>query len=197
MRQRLSVSVRKEEILHVAKQLFLKQGILSTTMEDVIKQTSLSKGGVYHYYANIYEMLFDLMLASHQKRIDDSMVYLKQHHLSLDNRNMAELLTQKVLTDNEIVDLYAQLLIYKRYDSRLEQLWVTLLAQSKVMLEQAFNDLSEPLFRFLTAYLNALLLAGQLDDNRAIFSQERELIKELMYTVLQHFQPEVTSSDPT
>lgn len=197
MRQRLSVSVRKEEILHVAKQLFLKQGILSTTMEDVIKQTSLSKGGVYHYYANTYEMLFDLMLASHQKRIDDSMVYLKQHHLSLDNRNMAELLTQKVLTDNEIVDLYAQLLIYKRYDSRLEQLWVTLLAQSKVMLEQAFNDLSEPLFRFLTAYLNALLLAGQLDDNRAIFSQERELIKELMYTVLQHFQPEVTSSDPT
>ena len=43
---------RRNEILLGALEVFLQKGYRDTTMEDIIKNTSLSKGGFYHYYKN-------------------------------------------------------------------------------------------------------------------------------------------------
>ena len=39
--------IRKKEILDAAKKVFLRKGFADTVMEDIIVETSLSRGGVY------------------------------------------------------------------------------------------------------------------------------------------------------
>ena len=39
--------IRKKEILDAAKKAFIKKGFADTVMEDIIAETSLSRGGVY------------------------------------------------------------------------------------------------------------------------------------------------------
>ena len=52
---------RKKEILDVAKKVFLKKGFADTVKEDIITETSLSRGGVYYHYKNKVEILLKLM----------------------------------------------------------------------------------------------------------------------------------------
>ena len=54
---------RKNEICEAAKKCFLSKGFKGTTMEDVIKETGMSKGGVYRYYKSTSDMLYDFMLS--------------------------------------------------------------------------------------------------------------------------------------
>ena len=48
--KRLSEEERKKEIMDSATEVILEKGLEKTTMEEIIAGTSLSKGGVYHYY---------------------------------------------------------------------------------------------------------------------------------------------------
>ena len=43
--------MRKREIREAAKKCFLNKGFQNTTMEDVITEIGMSRGGVYHHYA--------------------------------------------------------------------------------------------------------------------------------------------------
>ncbi len=52
---------RKSEILDAAKKVFIRKGFDATTMEEIISETSLSKGGFYYYYKSTVDILHDLM----------------------------------------------------------------------------------------------------------------------------------------
>ncbi len=52
---------RTQEILDAATDVFLEKGFKQTTMEDIIRRTSLSKGGFYYYYKSTREILLDVM----------------------------------------------------------------------------------------------------------------------------------------
>lgn len=47
--------IRKKEILDAAKRVFLRKGFADTVMEDIITETSLSRGSVYYHYKNKVE----------------------------------------------------------------------------------------------------------------------------------------------
>ena len=49
-KKRLSFDERKQAIKHAAIRIFVEQGFENTTMEDLMKESGLSKGGFYHYY---------------------------------------------------------------------------------------------------------------------------------------------------
>lgn len=51
-RTRLLPKEKKREIRKAAARKFLEKGFSATTMEDVIAESGLSVGGVYHYYKN-------------------------------------------------------------------------------------------------------------------------------------------------
>ena len=52
--------IRKKEIREAAKRCFLNKGFQNTTMEDVITEIGMSRGGVYHHYSSTKEMLKDI-----------------------------------------------------------------------------------------------------------------------------------------
>lgn len=48
---------QRNKILDTALQIFIRKGFELTTMTDVIKASSLSRGGVYRYFSNTEEMI--------------------------------------------------------------------------------------------------------------------------------------------
>lgn len=59
--KRLPSHVRKLNICIAGKELFLIKSFTKTTMEDVAKQAGISKGCLYNYYKNTYDILYDLV----------------------------------------------------------------------------------------------------------------------------------------
>ncbi|WP_155977468.1 TetR/AcrR family transcriptional regulator, partial [Streptococcus dysgalactiae] len=66
--KRLSEMERKKEIMNSATKVILEKGFEKTTMEDIIAGTSLSKGGVYHYYGSVIEIFKDIMIFGNEYR---------------------------------------------------------------------------------------------------------------------------------
>ena len=60
--ERMSYEKRKEEIKKVASKVFVEKGFSNTTMEDLVRETGLSKGGFYYYYKNTTDIIYDLMV---------------------------------------------------------------------------------------------------------------------------------------
>lgn len=56
-------------ILDVTEKLILEKGCQKTTLQDIINQSGLSKGAIYHYVKSKDE-LFALILQNHQKQIN-------------------------------------------------------------------------------------------------------------------------------
>ncbi|WP_284645728.1 TetR/AcrR family transcriptional regulator [Paenibacillus silviterrae] len=52
---------KKQEIIEAAKRVFRQQGYDLTSMEDIIENVQMSKGGVYHYFTG-KEELFEAIL---------------------------------------------------------------------------------------------------------------------------------------
>lgn len=52
MRKRLSQEQRRSEILKHATELFLRKGFAETEMEDIRLACGISRGGLYHHFAN-------------------------------------------------------------------------------------------------------------------------------------------------
>ena len=71
--------IRKKEIREAAKKCFLNKGFQLTTMEDVITEVGMSRGGVYHHYGNTNEMFKDLMLDGNDYRNNLINEYLKNN----------------------------------------------------------------------------------------------------------------------
>lgn len=51
---------RKLFVLDIAEDLFLKQGLGKTTMNDIMKAANVSKATLYRYYENIDEIAFEI-----------------------------------------------------------------------------------------------------------------------------------------
>ncbi|MDU4970939.1 MAG: helix-turn-helix domain-containing protein, partial [Atopobium minutum] len=61
VRERLDPEMRKEDIQKAAMALFSSKGFNNTTMDDVREKSGLSAGGLYYYYKNTAEILYDIM----------------------------------------------------------------------------------------------------------------------------------------
>lgn len=139
--------IRKQEICQAAIVCFLEKGFYNTTMEDVISKTSLSKGGVYYYYyyyKNTCEMIFDIFMEGNKHRIDLIKSYVNENNLSLsdldDEDIMAELMVDKILTDNPLMKIYAQFLVEANNDKALFQTYQKIQEASKEELLRFFNN---------------------------------------------------------
>ena len=60
-----------EEILEAAAKVFLDKGFRNTSMEDIIRETTLSRGGFYYYYANTKEIIFTLFKKIRFQQLDE------------------------------------------------------------------------------------------------------------------------------
>ena len=176
--------IRKKEIREAAKKCFLNKGFQLTTMEDVITEVGMSRGGVYHHYASTNEMLKDLMLDGNDYRNSLINEYLKNNRAKDKYQQMGDILVDKSLADTELMRLYTLLLQAKKYNQDLEKLYqelklnttneLSLIAKQLGIKADIFGD------GFLVNYINAMILSSEVLCARNSFSQHKKYIKETM-----------------
>lgn len=64
---------KKRELLAVAEKLFLDKGYEQTSIDDILRESGISKGGFYHYFRSKDEILSE----SINNIIEESIEYLK------------------------------------------------------------------------------------------------------------------------
>lgn len=63
-------SDKKEAVFEAAARLFMANGYMSTTMDDVAAAVSLNKGTLYYYYQGKASILFDIVYRLEEKRLN-------------------------------------------------------------------------------------------------------------------------------
>ena len=176
--------IRKKEIREAAKKCFLNKGFQLTTMEDVITEVGMSRGGVYHHYGNTNEMFKDLMLDGNDYRNNLINEYLKNNRGKDKYQQMGDILVDKSLADTELMRLYTLLLQAKKYNQDLEKLYQELKLNTTNELSLIVKQLGikADIFGdgFLVNYINAMILSSEVLCARNSFSQHKKYIKETM-----------------
>ncbi|MDI9519294.1 MAG: TetR/AcrR family transcriptional regulator [Bacillota bacterium] len=121
---------RKKEILDAAKRVFLSKGFESTTMEDIISETSLSRGGFYYYYNNTVDILHDLMREGMAFRMSKMNEFMANYPKGLDKNALAEMLVDKMLGQGELMSIYVIYLQAIKNNKELKNLYSVLLEET-------------------------------------------------------------------
>lgn len=187
--ERLSFDERKQQIKRTAARIFTEKGFENTTMEDLVKETGLSKGGLYHYYKNTTGILYDIML--------DGIVYRNNVIMQsiADGRQwsmefLAEEMTKKAVDENELMPVYVELLLAKKRNSRLEEVYKQLERTTFESFEAQHIDtksfgLTSNQVTFMTFFVNAIILSANVLKEYALVQSNQALIKEMFLFILK------------
>ncbi|HGA2006627.1 TPA: TetR/AcrR family transcriptional regulator [Streptococcus agalactiae] len=189
--KRLSEMERKKEIMNSATKVILEKGFEKTTMEDIIAGTSLSKGGVYHYYGSVIEIFKDIMIFGNEYRseIIKEHIGIKKQIASVEF--IAKELVDKVIDENPYMPLYIEFLIAKKRKPELNEIFVELQEQAKESLKKIFGDTPNWLtncdtFQFITDFVNSMILGSDVLEARENFKKNRKILEKMFICILEN-----------
>lgn len=202
--KRKSRAEREMEIRQAATKVFLDKGYRNATMEDVIAETTLSKGGVYKYYGSTREMLMDIM------RQGNSMRLLKIKELEeaiAGDQPFSDVMV--LLALNKIFDpapekrLYIMFLLEMIYDSRMADLFYQLEQESKDQLlaivskrQPAIEQwLQEGDYELMGRVISLLILGDQLLNQEDVFKGNQHKVAAMLKGLCQTMMPAQKETD--
>lgn len=179
--RRLSESERKNEIMNSAVDVITQKGLENATMEEIIAGTSLSKGGVYHYYKNVNEIFKDIMISGIEYRktiIKEHMDECKKGH---EMEFIAKQFVDKIIDDNPYMPLYVEFLIAKKRNPELEKMMQELQELTSDRFSTAMGD--ELGWSF--DVMNALILASNILGARDNFTKNRHFLERMFLSIFE------------
>lgn len=187
--ERLPASLRKSQICEVAKNIFLRKGFANTTMEDIVKETGLSKGGLYHHYKSTSNILYDLMCMGTYLRFERMEAFIKDNPGSSPDDLLIELTLMKLLDTNDYKSLYAMFLIETKKDANLKALYRRL-ENEAIQAMKVFSTKSE--FMFMScmineefiAFVNSIIVATELLDVKDTFLRNPDFFRNIIRTYI-------------
>lgn len=187
--KRLSKEERKFEIMMAAEKVFIDKGFSNTTMEDVIAQTSLSKGGVYHYYKNTTEILQDLMLFGIEYRKEKMQSHREEYEAGKEIEFFAKRLVEKALDDNPHMPVYVQFLIEKKRNQKLKEMFEMLKEKTQSEMGSVIKNCPASFhqpesFDLITDFLNAVILACDILESRDQFLSHKNVLEKIFILLL-------------
>lgn len=190
VKKRLSPEARKKEILAASAKLITEKGYSHVTMEDVVEATGLSKGGLYHYYKSVEDILYDLMVEGICYRNDVIKSAMASYDGSIDREFVAESIVEKMLDDNPYMPVYVQFLIAKRRNEKLEKLFLKLKEQTleelnALLFSEGGVQMNEDMLDLLTDFINMVILGSELLDARENFKEHRQLLLTAAQNILK------------
>ncbi|MEL3942420.1 MAG: TetR/AcrR family transcriptional regulator [Treponemataceae bacterium] len=168
--------------------LFTEKGFSHTTMENIINETGLSKGGFYHYYNSTSDILYDLMKDGIEYRnqvIKSKIGEFKNDEIEF----MAERFYEKIVDDNPYMGIYIEFLLLKSKNPRLKTLFKILKEKTRKELFSFFEKLpnsfiDDEKYTMLTDFINSLILGAGVLDARKGFIKNRALIIKMIHLIL-------------
>lgn len=175
---------RKLEIQQAASDLFLTIGFKDTSMDAIVKKTSLSKGGVYYYYTNTTDILFDIMIQGNSYRAN------QYESISIDSSTdqvdmLAEIIVSKMLAYNEFLPLYVIFLKESQTNQKLKDLLLVLKKDAILKLSsllEAFDIKYRSLVHdeLIMNLINSILLGSVILDANECFTLHKDALKEMI-----------------
>lgn len=189
--KRLSVKERKKEIMDSAAKVIAEKGLEKTTMEEIIEGTTLSKGGVYHYYGSVIEIFKDIMLNGIKYRDEIIREHLAKSQKNVTKEFMAKELVTKIIDDNLYMPIYIEFLIAKKRNPELCELMVELQEQTKERLKISMNEelkwINEAnIFQLVTDFTNAMIIAADVLDARENFVKNRKILEKMIICIFEN-----------
>ena len=181
---------RKSEICEAAKHCFLAKGFQNTTMEDVIKEVGMSKGGVYRYYKSTVDMLYDIMLNGNNYRFDRVDDFIKKNPDMSKEELATELVMEKMFAKNDYMSIYSMFLIESEKNEKLKSL--RSMIEDK-MISQFLEFAKKNDLEILNCIANddflqlmyAMFIAGEFIDIRDTFLNKSNLFKDIISDYLK------------
>ncbi len=196
--KRLSFDERKQQIKRVAARIFVEKGFDNTTMEDLVKETGLSKGGLYHYYKNTTSVLYDIMLDGIIYRntiIAQSLASGKTWTVEF----FADEMAKKAVDTNELMPVYVELLLAKKRNSQLDEVYKQLERTTLEMfktqnIETETLNIAPNRVAFMAFFLNAIILSANVLKAHELVQDNQDLIKEMLLFILKQGNLENSTS---
>ncbi|WP_084707239.1 TetR/AcrR family transcriptional regulator [Arcanobacterium sp. S3PF19] len=196
--KRLSFDERKQQIKRAAARIFTEKGFENTAMEDLVKETGLSKGGLYHYYKNTTGILYDIMLdgiAYRNNVIAQSIADGRQWSMEF----LAEEMAKKAVDTNELMPVYVELLLAKKRNSRLDEVYKQLERTTLEMfktqnIETETLNIAPNRVAFMAFFINAIILSANVLKAHELVQDNQDLIKDIILRILAQSDSENSTS---
>ncbi len=178
--------IRKEEILNAARKVFLEKGFADTVMEDIISETSLSRGGVYYHYKGKVDVLHDLMREGMAYRMVKMNEFMETYSDEVDKRALAEMLVDRMLDDNELMRIYVIYLQAMKNNEELKKLHSVLIQETLYsdyggdINGTRLGDLKWNTAEFLIYFMNSIILGCEVLEARDNFLKNRNFFIKVM-----------------
>ena len=196
---RLAPEQRRQEIQAAALQLFCQKGFAATTMENIVQQVSLSKGGVYRIYPSTSAILSDLMLAGMHLRNAYYEECAKKRIGAgepLTMQFLVEMIADSLLLYPDISTVYVEFLWEKQRSPQLEELYQTIcdttVTETTALIRQYGAEellLAGPdTLKRLTELMNAAVLSLHVLGLQQDFAANRQRICCLLADYLKEKQ---------
>lgn len=176
---RLSREDRRKQIKEVALKLFTDKGYAKTTMDEIVQECGISKGGMYHHFANKEEIFVELLKDGGEYRQNIVLEYMKGSFKSRDEKLIDSLL-DKVLDVNPYKKLYIVFLIEMQSNPTFKELFEKIYDKSlenfiKFCKKEGLDEYISISNKEFTFLLNSLYVGMYLFENI-----EKEKLKEML-----------------
>ncbi|MDU5503772.1 MAG: TetR/AcrR family transcriptional regulator [Anaerococcus vaginalis] len=187
--KRMTFEKRKEEIKEVAAKVFIEKGFANTSMEDLVRESGLSKGGFYHYYKNTTDIIYDMMVDGINYRneiIKKSLDQEKEISLEFFTREM----TKKVIDNTSLTGVYVEFLLAKKRNKKLEEVYKileekTIESFKKINIDFEKYEIVSEKFEFLTYFINSMILSSNILKSREILLKNKSKIEKMFLLILR------------
>lgn len=188
-RKRLSKEKRKSQIQKAAKKVILKRGYENTTMEEIISESGMSTGGVYHYYDSVADIFYDIMFEGikykEKKSVQDSKKKNAEYY--------GEFLVDRVLDENKYKSLFSVFLKGIEHHEELREMYIDLEDKNNEMLHAVFKsgDIVDEILedRFLQILVNSLIIGFENFESigsKELFKENRQILIEMFNLYLKN-----------
>lgn len=177
--------IRRKEILDAAKKVFIRKGFDAATMEEIIAETSLSKGGFYYYYNNTIDILHDLMREGMSYRMSKMNEFMATYSGDLDKNALAEMLVDKMLDESDLMSVYVIYLQAIKNNGELKKLYPILVEEA--LYSEFGGDINGTKlgdFEFCATdliiyFMNTIMLGCEILGARTNFVKNRDFFVEV------------------
>ncbi len=162
-------------------------------MEDIISETSLSRGGFYYYYNNTIDILHDLMREGMAYRMSKMNEFMQNYTSNLDKNALAEMLVDKMLGKGDLMSIYVMYLQATKNNAELKRLY-------SILREETFysnyggdingvklGDLKYNNTKFIDFFLNTIILGSEILDARDNFKENRAFFVEVVKLYFDYY----------
>ena len=177
--KRLNKEDRRKQIKKVALRLFTDKGYAKTTMDEIVQECGISKGGMYHHYANKEEIFVELLKDGSEYRKNIVLDYMRGNPKSRSEKIMDSLL-DKVLDENPYKKLYTVFLIEMQSNKAFKELFEKVYDNSledfiEFCKKEGLDEYIAISNREFTFLLNSLYVGIYLFEN-----VDKEKLKEML-----------------